>query len=254
MHELRTRLGAYVVVLVGLFATGFGIGARFDEGDGGGHRHGGPRTWGLTATVDGYALDLDPSLDGSLLFRITRDGAVVTDFDEVHQRRLHLLAARDDLSQFLHLHPEMDDEGTWRTSLPGPGTWRVVAEAQPSGTGNLYALGTEVAVEGSAATSVLPEPDDVVTVPSSYGDLEVRRLGWDFRVTPTDHLTEYLGAPAHLVAFRVDDLSMVHLHASSPSSGRFQFAAELPGSGTYRMWLEFGVGDDVATAAFTVVI
>jgi hypothetical protein len=253
MHDLRTRLGAYAAVLVGLFATAYGVGARFDDG-GGPHVHGGPRTWGLTAEVDGYALDLDASLDGSLAFRIVRQAEVVTKFDEVHDKRLHLLAARDDLSQFAHLHPDMAADGTWHARLPGPGMWRVVAEAQPSRTGNLYTWGADVVVEGAVTPVAMAAPSDVVTVPTAHGDLEVRRLGWQYRVSPADHLTDYLGAPAHLVAFRVDDMAMVHLHATSPTAGRFQFDAELPGTGTYRMWLEFGVGGDVASAAFTVTV
>lgn len=51
---------------------------------------------------------------------------MVTAFDVQHDKRMHLIVARRDLSGFRHGHPELNAGGTWRVASPldGPGTYR----------------------------------------------------------------------------------------------------------------------------------
>ena len=67
-------------------------------------------------------------------------------------------------------------------------------------------------------------------------------------------LQPYLGAYGHLVALRTGDLAYLHVHPDgSPTAGpEIRFAAEVPGAGTYRLYLDFRHGDVVRTAEFTV--
>ena len=58
----------------------------------------------------------------------------MTEFDVEHEKRLHLIAVRRDFSGFQHVHPEMDENGTWTSALAlTPGQWRVFADFKATG-------------------------------------------------------------------------------------------------------------------------
>jgi hypothetical protein len=73
---------------------------------------------GLAASAGGYALKIawipsEDDLKGRLDFWILdRDGRAVGNFDEQHERRMHLIVVRHDLSHYQHLHPSMSANGT----------------------------------------------------------------------------------------------------------------------------------------------
>ena len=68
---------------------------------------------GLAVAQDGMRIVVaDPELDRSrtetLRFRIAgAHGGTVRDFDVTHEKRMHLIIARRDLTGFQHLHPEL---------------------------------------------------------------------------------------------------------------------------------------------------
>jgi len=64
----------------------------------------------------------------------------------------------------------------------------------------------------------------------------------------------YLGANGHLVALRDGDLAYLHVHPrvdGAPGSA-VAFDAEVPSTGTYRLFFDFQVDGVVRTADFTV--
>ena len=71
---------------------------------------------GLRVVVD------DPELrrgrTETLRFRIVDErGDTVRDFDVEHEKRMHLIVARRDLSGFQHLHPQQSGDGSWSTDV-----------------------------------------------------------------------------------------------------------------------------------------
>ena len=93
---------------------------------------------GLLVSDRGYTLTPVPAAAGEFAFRVTGpDGAAVTAYDVEHDKRMHLIVARRDLSGFRHVHPEMDADGTWRVTSPlgEPGSWRAFADFKPTGGG-----------------------------------------------------------------------------------------------------------------------
>ena len=74
---------------------------------------------------------------------------------------------------------------------------------------------------------------------------------------PVDTLEPYLGAFGHLVALRQGDLAYTHLHPSTDAApgsmaGPFiEFAASVPSTATYRLFLQFQLEGEVHTAEFT---
>lgn len=225
---------------------------------------------GLTITEDGYTLRLAttsarPGRTVPVAFAITGpDGAPVTTYDIEHEKRLHLIAVRRDLSGFQHVHPTLAADGTWSTDLAlTPGSWRLFADFTPAG-GDGLTLGADLSVAGRYRPAAEPGEavstrvgDYTVTVD---GDLEpgaaspvtlvVTRDG-----KPVTDLQPYLGAYGHLVVLRAGDLAYLHVHPEgAPGDGEtasgpeVEFVVEVPSAGEYRLFLDFGHDGVVRTA------
>ncbi len=263
------RLGLFTLGLVVVLVAGLGVGAATGDQGGAGTttatamtgmhegEHGStPVGLGTSASESGLRLDTAvrtlPAFVRTPFVFTVRDAAgdAVTDFDVEQTKRLHLVVVERDLQRFAHLHPTMAADGTWTQDLAlAPGSYRVVADATVDGVRR--ALATDVVVGGPVTAATLPAP----TTTARAGDLDVAldRQGDRLAFTVSRDgrpvaLEQYLGAEGHLVAFRAGDLAYTHLH---PVSGT-TFEAELPGPGTYRLFLEVQTGGRVHTAQFTL--
>ena len=73
----------------------------------------------------------EPVTAGEFRFRVDGpDGAPVTSYAVVHDKPMHLIVVRRDLTGYQHLHPTMDPDGTWRVdlTLDAPGVYRAYAD------------------------------------------------------------------------------------------------------------------------------
>jgi hypothetical protein len=228
-------------------------------------------TTGLVQEFGGYRLDLAATRFGAgqqrFAFTVAGpDGEPQTAYDEAHERDLHLVVVRRDLTGFQHVHPTLDPAtGEWSTTLTlEPGSWRVLADFVPAG-GEQVVLGADVAVEGEGATAPLGE--DVLGASVDGYDVIVDvtpEAGAESAVTatvmrdgrPVTDLGQYLGELGHLVVLRDGDLAYVHGHPeeSSATGPEIPFLVTFPSGGRYRLFLEFEHGGAVHTAAFTVTV
>ena len=226
---------------------------------------------GLEQSADGYSLVLTtPPADAGhqpLAFEVLGpEGHPVTDYLEQHERDLHLVVVRRDLTGFQHLHPELDAEGVWHQDVDlTPGAWRVLADFQPAGAEALV-LGADLLVSGDFA----PEPlgDDRLGASVDGYDVTLGReavaAGEETVLTttvtrdgvPITDLQPYLGAHGHLIALRDGDLGYLHVHPEEDSGAgpAIAFRTTFPSAGRYRLFLDFRHGDEVHTAAFTVTV
>ena len=229
---------------------------------------------GLSATDQGYRLVLDAdtavaSASAVLRFRVLDpSGRALTAYTTRHEKQLHLIVVRRDLTGYQHVHPTLAADGSWATTvdLHRPGQWRVLADFDPAGDIPPLVLGTDLAVPGNYSPVAVADGDDSVTV-DGYS---VRRTGnlsptaanpVAFTVARTDgapvDLQPYLGADGHLVVLRAGDLAYAHAHpvtaASDMGAGAqgMAFSVETPGAGAYRLFFEFDDAGRVHTATFT---
>ena len=223
---------------------------------------------GLSVASDGFqlvpdAVTLADGAPSTFAFRIeASDGSSVTEFDVLHERRLHLIVLSRNLVDYLHLHPTMDSDGSWQVAVPSlkPGSYRVYADFQPTGAARIT-LGTDVQVPGSIPIVALPpvsmmaETDGyqvamsgVPMVGSSTIDFDVSRDGQSLTTDP------YLGAAGHLVVIRAGDLGYLHVHPTDGNDATVRFAAEFPSPGTYRLFFDFSHDGAVHTASFTIEV
>jgi hypothetical protein len=204
-----------------------------------------------------------------LAFRIAgAGGAPITTYSVVHDKMLHLIVVRRDLTGFQHLHPTMAADGTWGIdlTLAEPGIYRMIADftAVVGGTQIATTLGADLTVAGNYAPKALPAPVKTATVDGFTVTYEgatstratmpllIRATGPDGRVAT---LEPYLGAYGHLVVMRQGDLAYVHVHPEAQVvDGQVKFWVAMPSAGSYRMFFDFQVAGQVRTAEWTAVV
>jgi hypothetical protein len=239
----------------------------------GGTAAAGEAVGGLTLTNQGLTLAAERTTFPAgkaqdLAFRITgAGGAQITTYAVVHDKPLHLVVIRRDLSGFQHLHPAMAPDGTWRVplTLAEPGSYRAVADFTAIVGGRQVAttLGVDLTVAGDYTPVPLPAPVRQATT----GQFQVSYEG-----TPRTGATQpllmtvttqgrpaavepYLGAYGHLVVLREGDVGYVHVHPEPALvDGKVKFWLAAPGPGRYRMFLNLKVGGKVHTAAWTAEV
>jgi hypothetical protein len=273
------RLGVFAAIVAAVFGgamvAGAAIGPIDPNADEGHNMEPPTTTWdaqtprGLSVVSSGHRLALNQTVVASgaptsFEFQIVDDaGSAVVNFEDLHERPLHLIVVSRNLVDYLHLHPTMDASGTWAADLPAlsPGSYRVFAEFQSTDSANLT-LGADVSVAGYTRPVELPAPSGVDTVDGydvalsgqpAIGDSEltftVSRNGEQVVTDP------YLGAAGHLVAIREGDLAYLHVHPHESGGGAaVTFTGNFPSAGTFRLFFDFSHDDSVHTAAYTVVV
>ena len=231
---------------------------------------------GLSVSHAGYRLTELTAPDaagatGELAFTLLGpDGAPLTDYERAHEKDLHLIVVRSDGAEFRHVHPAIDDAGTW--SIPwtwtAAGTYRVFADFVPTALGDTVTLTSTLEVAGDFAP--VPRGDDTTT--ATDGDVTVELEGdltggasseLTFTVTldgePVTTLEPYLGAYGHLVALRDGDLAYLHVHPmGEPGDGETEpgpeitFMAEAPTAGRYLLYLDLQLDGQVRSLPFVV--
>ena len=283
------RIALFLLGLVAVFAASAAIGSAVEpagtEGDGSeetmdahatdtrGHGSAEHEPAGLGISADGYTLRVGPSRfqrgeKSELRFTVEDEGGVpVTEFDELHEKRMHLIVVRRDGTHFRHLHPEMDAAGTWTAPVEfgAAGVYRAFADFSASGeqrtlAADLFVSGGDFEarpfpaprpVDETAGYEVRLDADDAVAGESASLTFTVSRDG-----KPVEDLAPYLGAKGHLVALREGDLAFLHVHPEEEhevAADEIEFAATFPSAGRYRLYLQFRHDGVVRTAEFTVV-
>jgi Cu+-exporting ATPase len=209
-------------------------------------------------------------------------GEPVEDITRSHEAWMHLIATRDDLGTFAHVHPEPTGEAgelAVDITFPTAGRYIVNTEFRQQGQMSDVHQRQYVTVTGNApAPAVLTESPREVVVDGVRVELggeavvgERSDLHFEFTDAatgePIDDLQPFLAAAGHVVVMRADGTTFAHEHAEvEDSSGRPVFAlpgttfgpeldvhAQFDTAGTYQLWGQFRTAaGDVITVPFTV--
>jgi hypothetical protein len=222
---------------------------------------------GVSMAEDGYQLrplDELTAIGGRFRFVVLdAKGHPVRRFDAVHEKELHLIVVNRELTDYHHLHPALDADGTWSIDLPAlaPGPYRFVADFEVH-DGPRLALGYDLAIAGQYEPARLPPVSNTsiidgyeVTLENKQGDGGVNTIAFTVRHDGAlvSDLQPYLGAQGHLIAMRIGDLAYSHVHPlrERPDDPSVRFEATLSSAGQYRLFFDFRHGDIVRTASFT---
>jgi len=197
-------------------------------------------------------------------------GAMIKDFETVHEMKVHLIIVRDGLDRFAHIHPEIDRDGniTATFTFPTAGKYRLYADHKPAGKDPAVAI-AEVNVAGTPPAS--PE-----LVPNAPGRVKGDELGADITIEkakagettriafalfdaagkPIADLQPYLGAMGHLVVLSADGQQYVHSHPleTQSSGSTVAFEAHFPYPGIYKGWGQFRRSNTAYNIPFVVKV
>jgi hypothetical protein len=185
-------------------------------------------------------------------------GAPVSDFEIVHEKKLHLIIIRQGLDKFTHTHPEPGPDGTMTTSMtfPDGGTYYFYADFTPRGGKNVTLM-AELGVDGDASQAPPLDPyvpgkvqtDELladVGIEAGQGMHRVSFKLMDLTEAPVTDLQPYLGAMGHFVVVSADGQKYVHSHPTDGAeAGTVVFEVHFPGPGIYKGWGEFQRGGTV---------
>jgi hypothetical protein len=278
-----TKLGAFALALVLVFGSAYVVG-----------RVAGPPQTTPSAPAAAAVVEEEPAASGleiageSMLIKVLTDsvqagvpvtfafqilqydGTPLTKYKPQHDKLLHLIVARRDLTNFQHVHPNLGPDGVWRVPLTfaEAGEYKVFADFFPLWGIHNSVVAADVSVAGDYQPKALPAPSGTATVDgytlTAKGTLTAGRQS---RLTisvakdgkPVTDLEPYLAAYGHLVVLRDGDLAYLHVHPEgTPGDGRtksgpdIEFFATPPTYGSYRMFLDFQHQGVVRTAVFTV--
>ena len=174
-------------------------------------------------------------------------GAMVTEFAEVHDRLFHLFIVSRDMSQWFHVHPERQKDGsfTLEHTIPTAGHWALFSDFMPIGGGPQL-----IVTPFTPAKLISGEETDI---PIHFTDEKTGE--------PVKNLQRYLGAFGHAMMLSEDMTEHVHAHPEEMLEGTaitegggpdLTVHALFPKPGVYRIWLQYQRNSKLSTIPFTV--
>ena len=171
-----------------------------------------------------------------------------------HEKFMHVIGVRDDLSEFFHIHPVRIAPGMWeaRHTFAQGGKYKLWAEVKYLGTS--YSFGQPwltVAGPGRPVASVAEKADcmevDGCRVSFEHANKLMARQTNRIQLVVRDgsgapvELEGFLGTPMHLFIVSKDATTCLHAHPESASTavGTVRFLQSFPKPGTYKLFAQF---------------
>lgn len=173
--------------------------------------------------------------------------------NEVHEKKLHLIAYDPSLNEFHHAHPEYKNK-TWEVMLDIPvnGNYWIWVQGEISEDVEEFSATTRLMI--SNGTKAWPPPalkdlrEGVSGISKAVIDSKKLNAGkmvmLNLKFSRTDgkvaQITPYLGAFAHIVAVPENGNSLLHVHpmdSAKPDMGMIHVT--FPKKGFYRLWVQF---------------
>ncbi|HUQ70528.1 MAG TPA: hypothetical protein VM165_13435, partial [Planctomycetaceae bacterium] len=231
------------------------------------HNHAHPKSTEAKVVLENLSGELPAGQSTPLTFHLEQDGRRVGKLEPTHEKLMHLILVWDALDQFLHLHPEVSDDGQAKIDLtvPEPGLYHVYVDYQPAG-GQPGTARTTLTVAGEArpAAELQTNAPGKVTVGELSADIEIAAGGdgksqtITFRLKdrqtgdPVKDLEPYLGAMGHLVVIQAATKEYIHAHPEHGTSeaSEVSFDVHTSAPGKYAGWAQFQRASAIVTVPF----
>lgn len=204
-------------------------------------------------------------------------GDAIKEFELVHDKPMHLIIVRDDLSYFDHLHLEPQN-GVFAASysFPSAGDFKLWVDVKPRG-GRQFLTAFRLRIEGQPLYDRIPLAIDnqftkavmngqyrvSLALPSELGIHNGANLKFniaDKKGKPITDLQPMLGAKAHAIIISEGVRDFLHVHPEEEVSSNWRggpdatFHAQFPKAGLYKTWVQFQHHDKTITADFVVSV
>lgn len=191
------------------------------------------------------------------------------DLNVEHEKKMHFLIVRDDMTEFQHVHPEYKN-GLWTVTanLPKQGNYQLYVDIAPIEE-KASVLRVPVTIGGPTLDAKAPTPNAdwsvqdgtytaKLTIDQPLKTKEMKQ--WSFAITengkPVTDLKPYLGAFGHVVELRhTDEDDFFHVHPMTeeqPKDGKVVFQGSFPVKGRYTLYAQFNVSGSVKTFPITI--
>ncbi|WP_375416056.1 heavy metal-binding domain-containing protein [uncultured Hymenobacter sp.] len=188
----------------------------------------------------------------------------------VHEKKIHLIIVRKDLSQFYHEHPEHTAQGDYQApfTFPQGGDYVLFQDYTPAGSG--HQLGRQpLTVRGAPYKPVKFSAPQMqwrgaggyqaalaFDKPLKTGQLLGLEITLRKKGQPVTDLDHYLGALGHVVVISEDTERYLHVHPNEQADQgpTIRFNTSFEQAGRYRVFLQFNHGGQIHTADFTISV
>jgi hypothetical protein len=201
-----------------------------------------------------------------------RTGKPIHDFEVVHEKLYHLFVVSQDLTVFIHTHPQIQPDASFKLdyTFPKPGLYRILSDFYPK-NGTPQLISSTMVVPGAGFKLATPKLEPTLT-PQHAENLDVELVTdppqpivgektlMFFRLRPNEDIEPYLGAMGHMLAVSADLIDLSHNHpflVTDPTNADYkqiQFNMIFPREGVYRVWIQFQRKGVVNTVAFNVPV
>jgi hypothetical protein len=212
-------------------------------------------------------------------------GAPVKDYVLNHEKLFHLFIVSNDMTEYQHIHPELERDGSFvvETVFPHAGLYKLHADFFPAG-GTIQILHRELSTAGyrtsKSASPALLIPDetraktvDGIKISLELGGTSAPAAGTliplKYRLTdertgePVRDLEPYLGAWGHTLILNADQSEYLHSHPTEMlpddvdiktlrGGPEVEFKTMFPAAGNYRIWTQFQRAGRIITVFFTI--
>lgn len=186
-----------------------------------------------------------------------------------HEKKMHLLLVRDDMTRFQHLHPEfVNSSWTVKATITDQGVYQMYVDIAPIEE-EASVLRVPLTIGGETLNPKSPEPiadwsaqdggySAKLSIDQPLKTKETKQ--WTFAVTKNGqtvtNLKPYLGAYGHVVELRHNDADdFFHVHPvteNHPKDGKVIFEGTFPTKGRYTLYAQFNLPEGVKTFPITV--
>lgn len=193
------------------------------------------------------------------------------DLKITHEKPMHLILIRDDVTSFQHVHPEYKD-GRWtvKTTIENQGLYQMYVDIEPKEESPVT-LRVPLTIGGTTQQSQFPSVSANMSAVTN-GIQATLQLASPFKTKehtnltfvlaqngkPVTQIDPYLGAFGHVVVLRHGDADdYIHGHPiteSKPTDGKVVFESEFPVKGTYTIFAQFSINGQVITFPITVSV
>jgi DMSO/TMAO reductase YedYZ heme-binding membrane subunit len=202
-------------------------------------------------------------------------GEQIKQFQVVHEKLMHLVVLKSDLSSYQHLHPTLERDGdfTQIVSFSSSGVYNFFAEFQPKGVEPALARSSFVTSGGQE----IPAKITVSPLTQNFGEYQVQLLTRDTTVgksipivfqvldartgKPVTDLEPYLGSFGHLVVVSEDLSSYLHVHPSvtvmderERGGPTVEFVTQFDKPGKYKLYFQFQRNGKVQLAEYGIEV
>ncbi|QQK81923.1 hypothetical protein HUG20_09265 [Salicibibacter cibi] len=197
--------------------------------------------------------------DGEVRIQLEDVDGNVPKLEETHEEEMHLIIVSNDLEDYIHLHPEREEDGIYTVPVElEEGHYQAFVDISPEDMAYQVAPNpVQVGTNETGKANLSNEDNWTKEIEGKTVTLEDVEAKADEEVPLVfdmhgENPEPHMGALGHVVIVDEDGEEYIHVHPDSDDTTSFQ--THFPEPGMYKIWAEFKFDDDVNTYPFIIEV